>query len=175
MFIIGLGNPGKKYENTRHNVGHMFIDEIEKALRQAQGKQNLDDFILAKTDAFMNESGKSVKQLTKNYKSRFHRGSSAKPGLKTNNLIIVHDDIDIPLGQFKVQKGRGSAGHKGVQSIIDELKTNDFWRIRIGICPKEGKPENVERFVLQKFSKEEQKILENVTRSVLVTVKESEL
>lgn len=139
MLIIGLGNPGKKYEHTRHNIGHMIIDQLKK--------NELGDLIIAKTETFMNFSGQAVGSLTKNYK------------LQTKNLIVVHDDIDIPLGEFKIQKGRGAAGHKGVQSIINELKTNDFWRIRIGICPKRGKPENVEKFVLQKFTKEERKIL----------------
>ncbi|MBI2450130.1 MAG: peptidyl-tRNA hydrolase [Candidatus Nealsonbacteria bacterium] len=146
MLIVGLGNPGKKYKNTRHNVGHMVIDELEK--------ENLDGFTLAKTDAFMNESGMAVKKLTKNYK------------LKTINLVIVHDDIDLPLGEFKIQKGRGAAGHKGVQSVINELKTKDFWRVRIGICPKGGKPANVEKFVLQNFTKEEQKILTGIISEI---------
>ena len=142
ILLIGLGNPEKKYANTRHNVGHVIIDELEK--------EKPDDFILAKTETFMNLSGQSVKKIIKNLQ------------LEIKNLIVVHDDIDLPLGEFKIQKGRGSAGHKGVQSIINELGANDFWRIRIGICPKRGKPENVERFVLQKFTKEEQKILKDV-------------
>ena len=151
MLIVGLGNPGKKYAESRHNAGHLVIDELE-TLRQAQDKRT--DFVLAKTDAFMNLSGRSVRKLTKKYK------------LKTKNLIIVHDDIDLPLGEFKIQKGRGAAGHKGVQSVIDELKTKDFWRIRIGIYPRTGKPKNVEKFVLQNFTKQEEKILEEVIKKV---------
>lgn len=137
ILVIGLGNPGKKYQNTRHNVGYMIIDELKK--------NELNNFILAKTGAFMNLSGPAVKKLTKRY------------SLDADKLIVIHDDIDIPVGEFKIQKGRGAAGHKGVQSIINELKTDDFWRIRVGICPKKGKPENVEKFVLQKFTKEEEK------------------
>ena len=150
MIIIGLGNPGKKYEGTRHNVGYMIIDQLKK--------EELGDFILAKTDTFMNLSGQAVKKLTKNYK------------LKTKNLIVIHDDIDIPIGESKMQKGRGAAGHKGVQSVIDALGTNDFWRTRIGICPKTGKPENVEKFVLQKFTKEELEILERVISETASTI-----
>ena len=146
MLIVGLGNPGKKYENTRHNVGHMVIDRLKE--------ERLDNLILAKTDTFMNLSGQSVRSLTKRYT------------LNANNLIIVHDDIDLPIGEFKIQKGRGAAGHKGVQSIINELGTKDFWRIRIGISPKGGKPENVEKFVLQKFSKEEKEIMEKVIEEI---------
>ena len=154
MLIVGLGNPGKKYEKTRHNVGHMVVAQLEtlRLASLAQGRET--DFILAKTDTFMNLSGKAVKKLTKSYK------------LKAERLMIVHDDIDIPVGAFKIQKGRGAAGHKGVQSIINELKTKDFWRARIGICPKKGKPENVEKFVLQNFTKEEEKILKEVIGAV---------
>lgn len=142
MIIIGLGNPGKKYESTRHNVGYMIIDQLKK--------KKLDNFILEKTDAFMNLSGPAVKKLTKRY------------SLNANELIVIHDDIDIPIGEFKIQKGRGAAGHKGVQSIISELKTKDFWRLRIGICPQKGKPENVEKFVLQNFTKEEKEIIKEI-------------
>lgn len=142
MLIIGLGNPGKKYQNTRHNAGFIVIDEL--------GKKNPDGFILAKTDTFMNESGKAVKKLVASHQSPI------------TNLLVIHDDIDIPLGEFKIQKGKGAAGHKGVQSIINELRTKDFWRARIGICPKRGKPENVEKFVLQNFTKEERKTLKEV-------------
>lgn len=147
MIIVGLGNPGKKYENTRHNVGFMVIDELEKKAPA--------NFILAKTDTFMNLSGPAVKSLAKSYK------------LTAESLLVIHDDIDIPIGEFKIQKGRGAAGHKGVQSIINELKTKDFWRVRIGILPKRGKPENVEKFVLQNFNKEEQKILKEIIREVI--------
>jgi len=148
LLIVGLGNPGKKYERTRHNVGYIFIDELEK--------QNLGGFSLSKTDTFMNESGKAVKKLI----------SKSKFLISNSNLIIVHDDIDLPLGEFKIQKGRGAAGHKGVQSIIDSLGTKDFWRVRIGICPKEGKPKNVEKFVLQKFTKDEERILGGVISEI---------
>lgn len=140
--IVGLGNPGEKYKNTRHNVGFMVLDQLEK--------EKPEGFILAKPNTFMNLSGPAVKKLTKRY------------SLNADELIVIHDDIDIPIGEFKIQKGRGAAGHKGVQSIIDALKTKDFWRLRIGICPQKGKPENVEKFVLQNFTKEEKEILKKI-------------
>lgn len=140
--IIGLGNPGKKYINTRHNVGFMIVDVLEK--------EDLKELALAKTETFMNLSGSAVKKLMK------------KRGLRPDNLILVHDDIDIPLGEFKIQKGKSSAGHKGVQSIINELGTKDFYRARIGVCPKRGKPENVEKFVLQNFTREEKEIIKKL-------------
>lgn len=150
--IIGLGNPGKEYLNTRHNVGHLVIDQLRE--------KELPGFILAKTGTFMNLSGPAVKKIAKNH------------NLPTGDLIIVHDDIDLPLGEFKMQKGRGAAGHKGVQSVINELKTKDFWRIRVGICPKRGKPENVDKFVLQKSTKEEQKILKEVIEKITLRLTE---
>ena len=152
MLVIGLGNPGKKYEKTRHNVGFMVIDQLKK--------EGLADFILAKTDTFMNESGKSIKSCIRlNY-------PMVELRRMYNNLFIIHDDIDIPIGKFKIQKGRGAAGHKGVQSIINELGTKDFWRVRVGICPKRGKPTNVEKFVLQKLTKEEGQILKRVISEI---------
>ena len=144
--IIGLGNPGEKYKNTRHNVGFMVVDELEK--------NNPKGFILEKTGVFMNLSGRIVKKLVRNRR------------LQAKNLIIIHDDIDIPVGEFKIQKDRGAAGHKGVQSIINELATKDFWRVRIGVCPQRGKPENVQKFVLQNFTKDEKEIIKGLTDKI---------
>ncbi|MDO8633420.1 MAG: aminoacyl-tRNA hydrolase, partial [Candidatus Wildermuthbacteria bacterium] len=128
QLIVGLGNPGKKYEKTRHNAGFMVLDELEK--------KELPQTRLLKPDTFMNNSGGAVKKEMQKLK------------IKNQSLIIIHDDIDIPLGKIKVSKGSGSAGHKGVESIIQSLGTKEFIRIRIGILPPEGKPEDVETFVL---------------------------
>ncbi|OGZ24239.1 MAG: hypothetical protein A2896_00105 [Candidatus Nealsonbacteria bacterium RIFCSPLOWO2_01_FULL_43_32] len=149
LLIVGLGNPGKKYEKTRHNVGSRVVGELKSL--------NLKDIILVQPTTFMNESGRAVKKITKNYK------------LKTENLIVVHDDIDLPLGEFKIQKNRGSAGHKGVQSIIDSLGTKDFTRIRIGIKPEQYyRPfRSTEKFVLEKFTKDEEEILKEVIPKVI--------
>ena len=151
ILIVGLGNLGKKYQNTRHNIGFRVIDALTKTKRRG--------FMLAKPQTFMNNSGKAVKTLVKFYK------------IKPENLWIIHDDIDLPLGKIKIAKGRGSAGHKGVQSIINELKTKDFNRLRIGICPKTGKPKNVEKFVLQNFTKEEEKIEKEVVEETIQAIK----
>jgi len=155
--IIGLGNPGEKYKDTRHNVGFGVVDAFA-------GKNNFPDFafskkfnallseekevILSKPQTFMNKSGESVKSLVGFYKIPF------------SNIIIIHDDIDLPVGEIKISKGRGSAGHKGVESIIKKLGTNDFIRLRIGILPKAGKPKNPEDFVIKGFRKEEKDIME---------------
>src|SRR4030042_2826067 len=98
ILAVGLGNPGKKYQNTRHNVGSMIVEGLEK--------EKLSDFVLAEPKTFMNESGGAVKRLIKKY--RLNNGAIKL----ASSLLIIHDDIDIPLGQFKIQKGRGAAGHK---------------------------------------------------------------
>jgi PTH1 family peptidyl-tRNA hydrolase len=138
--IFGLGNPGKKYQDTRHNIGAKAIERLVAL--------NLNQVVLAGPTTFMNESGLNAKSLIKRHY------------LKTSDLIVIHDDLDLPLGQIKIVKDRGSAGHKGVSSIIKELGSKNFVRFRVGICPKTGKPNQVEKFVLQKFNPEEKKIIE---------------
>ncbi len=152
ILIVGLGNPGQKFQKTRHNIGFRVVDEL------AENKTG--QFMIAKPQTFMNESGRAVKKLVAKFK------------IPTANLWVVHDDIDLPLGKFKISQGRGSAGHKGVQSIINELKTKDFNRVRIGICPKTGKPKTVEKFVLQNFTKEEETVLKEVIEEVVEEVVE---
>lgn len=152
--IVGLGNPGKKYENTRHNIGSRVVGELESL--------NLPAVILAKPTTFMNDSGKAVKSLLRSLASQHLEAK-----LLSNNLFVIHDDIDIPLGKIKIVKNRGAAGHKGVESIIKELGAKDFWRIRIGICPTTGKPKQVDKFVLQKFTKKEEKMLGPIISAIL--------
>lgn len=137
FLIVGLGNPGKEYEHTPHNAGFMALDEYKKT----HGEQK--DLIFLKPQTFMNKSGIAIKKIIRNLK------------FEIRNLIVMHDDIDLPLGTLKISFGSGSGGHKGVESIIKNLGTKDFIRIRIGIKPATGKPANVEEFVLKKFSKQE--------------------
>jgi len=139
--IIGLGNPGTKYKKTRHNIGFMVIDFLIK-----NEEFNSKKVKLIKPQTFMNNSGQEVKKIVDYYK------------IPIENIIIIHDDIDLSLGEIKVQQNRSSAGHKGVQSIIDNLGTQDFIRMRIGIKPEELKI-NTEKFVIQKFTEEEQEII----------------
>ena len=162
--IVGLGNPGTKYEKTRHNVGFLVLDDLQRKYGfpefspskkhtslTSEGIISETKTLLAKPQTFMNNSGKAVKSLM-----------AAKP-----NLIVVHDDIDIPLGKVKVSENRGSAGHKGVDSIIRSLGTKNFTRIRVGIQPKKGKPSNVETFVLKKFTSTELPLLQSATRQAI--------
>ncbi len=165
ILIVGLGNPGEKYEKTRHNLGFRVVDEFQrrnnfaklKFLKKSQAEISegiLDNkkMILAKPQAFMNLSGKSIKILTKSCE------------LEAKNLIVVHDDIDLPLGKTRISIGRGAAGHKGVESIIKILGTKNFIRFRLGVCSKTNKPKNPEKFVLQKFTKNEEKIVKEVIK-----------
>jgi len=163
LLIVGLGNPGKEFDFTPHNVGYMILDKIKK-------EYNFDDFlfskennalitfgeifgkkiILAKPQTFMNNSGLAVKFLIKNF------------NLSSNNLILIHDDFDLLFGKVKISKNRGHGGHKGVKSIIDNLQTKDFIRFRIGVQPLRGKPKSLEKFVLKKLPK--QKINKIITK-----------
>lgn len=150
IIIVGLGNPGRKYKKTRHNIGFLIIDEL-KSFDFAQDK----DVILLKPQTFMNQSGKEVKAvMNKN---------------KISDLIVVHDDIDLPFNEIRISKNISSAGHKGVQSIIDELGTQDFTRIRIGINP--GHKVDTEKFVLEKFTKEEKKKLKDIIKKAIKEIK----
>jgi len=134
--IVGLGNPGKKFAKTRHNVGHLFISKFKIKSLKFKNQAKLHE-----TSVFMNESGGEVLSLITNYE------------LPITDLLIIHDDMDLPLGEFRLQFGRSAAGHKGVQSIIDALGTQDFWRLRIGIGrPPVGVPS--EDYVLSPFSAE---------------------
>jgi PTH1 family peptidyl-tRNA hydrolase len=163
IIIIGLGNPGEKFKNTRHNAGFLVLDEFAKInnfesfklqkkitaeISSAFVKTSADkeeEVLLVKPQTFMNESGKSVQKIISNLK------------FQISNLIVVHDDIDLPVGEIKIVKNRGSAGHKGVESIIKELDSSDFIRFRIGIALQ--KEIKAKKIVLKNFSKEEQKIM----------------
>ncbi|MEI7424594.1 MAG: aminoacyl-tRNA hydrolase [Candidatus Staskawiczbacteria bacterium] len=158
--IIGLGNPGEQYKNTRHNVGFMAIDAFAEKNNfpdfKLQKKFNAlisekDNIILVKPQTFMNESGKSVKKITTNN--------------NVENLVAIHDDIDLPIGKIKIITERGSAGHKGVESIIENIGNEGLIRIRIGIG-SETKTEAI-KVVLKNFSKEEQSIInETINKTV---------
>ncbi len=147
--IVGLGNPGEEYARTRHNTGRMAADYISKS-----GKVNAN-FIFP--DTFMNKSGSAVAKIVKNKKA-------------AEKLIVIHDDLDLPLGDLKISYSRGSGGHKGVESIINALKTKEFIRIRIGIgsprFSEAGKKGDAEKYILDQFKKSEMEILKKVFKRV---------
>ncbi|MFH1582231.1 MAG: aminoacyl-tRNA hydrolase [bacterium] len=154
FLIVGLGNPGEKYEKTWHNIGFLAIDffsrgknfpefKMDKKLKSeiAEDKINGEKVILAKPQTFMNSSGSAVGALMNQWK------------INNDNLIVLQDDIDLPFGKIRIVKDRGTAGHKGIDSIIKIIGTKDFKRIRIGIQPSKGKVKHSEIFVLRKINK----------------------
>ncbi len=165
--IVGLGNPGVEYINTRHNAGILLVDKIsarcsEKSIqsgnygwRKFYGilTSKFPDLVLAKTaDYFMNESGNVINDVF-----RLDEFKNITP----EQFYVAHDDLDIKLGEYKIQKGVGPKLHNGVESVENALKTKDFWRIRIGIDNR-SIPIPGEEYVLQKFSGEERKVLDEV-------------
>jgi len=170
ILIVGLGNPGKKYQKTRHNFGFRVINEFAKEKKfpnfklvkkfQAQITQkNIFEkkIILAKPQTFMNSSGIAIRELIKDLK------------LQTSNLWVIHDDVSLSLGKIKISKNKGPGGHKGVESIIEEIKTKDFVRFRLGIKPQNFSLQ-IKEFVLQNFDKEEEKIVKKVIKMVVEAI-----
>lgn len=163
--IVGLGNPGEEYSQTRHNIGFMVVEKVAKELGEHSPKWefnkkanalicNVGGVILAKPQTFMNASGDAVAHLTSYYK------------IATEDVWVIHDDIDLPLGKLKIRSQGASAGHNGVESIMKSLGTDKFVRMRLGIGRgKEDKSEkntdqqlkhrNVISFVLSRFRESE--------------------
>jgi PTH1 family peptidyl-tRNA hydrolase len=162
VLIIGLGNPGKDYRNTRHSLGFMAVEAfakkhsfpdfsmVEDNTMVSTGNLGDKTIILAKPQTFMNKSGYSAKRLAKHY--------SLFKGKDFSNFWVINDDLDIEQGKIKIVQNRGAAGHKGVQSIIDQMKTKNFVRFRLGIQPKTETQKKIptEKLVLKKISPEEQ-------------------
>jgi PTH1 family peptidyl-tRNA hydrolase len=157
FLIVGLGNPGREYRATRHNIGFMVVDQfaskIDCKLIKVQnraiigiGKVGKQKVILAKPQTFMNLSGQAVAGLKHFYK------------VEDRCLIVAHDDADLEFGQIRMRPGGGSAGQKGVASIIEKLGTQEFSRLRMGIGRPPGQMDAA-AFVLQPFSKSDQEFL----------------
>jgi PTH1 family peptidyl-tRNA hydrolase len=148
--VVGLGNPGKEYRDTHHNVGFLALDylarrtapkaEFLKANSRKFEFLKAEDYILVKSLTFMNQSGGAVRAAL----NHFH--------LKPEQMLLIHDDSDIELGRYKFSFGRGSAGHRGVQSAIEALKTKNFGRLRVGIRRRTMRGRAGE-LVLKKISK----------------------
>ncbi len=169
--IVGLGNPGDKYQSTRHNVGFMVLDSFLKDMESVKNSNwtqekklkslvNILDFkiktgekekvILVKPLTYMNNSGMAVSLITQFYK------------IKPVDVWVVHDEIDLPLGYMKIRFGGGTAGHHGVESVMESLGTDKFWRFRLGIGASKTKDsmarhkfKNTEDFVIDNFSTHE--------------------
>jgi peptidyl-tRNA hydrolase, PTH1 family len=163
FLILGLGNPGALYKNTRHNIGQNFVSWLKEqyntpnwqinkklfaqlSIYEEQEKDN-KRILFALPSVFMNEADKTLQQLNKYY------------DIPLENSFIVHDDNDIYVGDFKLSFDCGSAGHKGVESIIKHTRSQKFYRLRIGIQPKNGQRTKAEDLVLKQFSPEERKMI----------------
>jgi len=164
--IVGLGNPDKKYQNTRHNLGQkiitnfvraghdtLFITKNNLSAQICEIGQGSNKNIFAISTEYMNNSGFTVQKISNFYK------------ISPENIFVIHDDLDLTVGDYRIQFDRGPAGHNGIKSIIEHLDTQQFNRLRIGI----GKPQNnipIEDYVLQPFSKEESTIINNLTPKI---------
>lgn len=180
--LVGLGNPGREYETTRHNLGFLALDGFLANASAAMPETNYKNFsanaklqseiatvqekdkkiILAKPQTYMNLSGRAVQKILAYY----HIDSS--------NMLVVNDDLDLPLGKMRFSFDSGAAGHNGVQSIIDSIGTKMFTRLRIGIAKNENldKQEKIPAFdfVLQKFSEQEREIINELKPKIVAAI-----
>ena len=161
FLIVGLGNPGMEYASTRHNIGFMILESLAKhfgfewqekkkfSTHLAKGDQDEKNILLTKPQSYMNLSGKTVAPL-----ARYHN-------IHSNQIMVVIDDLDLPLGSIRMRSNGGNGGHRGLKSIIDNLGTSNFPRLRVGI----GRPDlkqKVSGFVLSKFNQDEIDLVEKV-------------
>lgn len=168
--IAGLGNPDKKYNNTRHNTGYEVIDALAKELsisvtssehRALVGKAFYEGerLILAKPLTYMNLSGESIRPMCDYYDTD-----------PTEDLLVIYDDVSMPLGQLRIRKKGSAGGHNGIKSIIQHLGSDSFWRIKIGVGAPEGEKDMVAH-VLGHFSKDEEKLLEEAIKKACEAAK----
>ena len=151
--VVGLGNPGLKYSKTRHNVGYMILDDY---LGKVNWKKQFDSYyynievlnenvIFLKPTTYMNLSGVAVKKVVDFYK------------IPITNILVIQDDVDMAIGSYKIKQNSSSGGHNGIKSIIKELGTDSFARLKIGIAKSEIVP--TDKYVLEKFKKDEYKLI----------------
>lgn len=178
FYVLGLGNPGDEYVGSRHNVGREIVEAFVKKQKLGdfdfnknsnslvvEGKVGKEKLIAILPETYMNKSGAAVKKFVTSRK-------------KAETLIVVHDDLDLPLGKMKLVKSRGSGGHKGVESIKKNLGTNDFMRLRIGIARSDSKgraknisgEEAVKKFVLGKLTPSESKEFKKVEKKSIEAI-----
>jgi len=169
--IVGLGNPGRGYANNRHNIGFMCLSHFAKThgirFDKKQGKARIgigdiagSEVILAKPQTYVNLSGESVSRLVKRF------------GINLNDLLVIHDDLDLPLGKIRIRHGSSSGGHKGINSIISSLDSQDFSRLRVGIgrptteASTEISEADIVAYVLSDFTPEEKQIISRLAPRV---------
>ncbi|HEY1646156.1 MAG TPA: aminoacyl-tRNA hydrolase [Candidatus Saccharimonadales bacterium] len=174
ILVVGLGNPGKEYDGTRHNIGFACVDAFTKSLEEFTGWVNKKDLkcqlnsaqlgdtrvLAVKPTTFMNNSGESVSAVVNFYK------------MDPKNLIVIHDELDIDFGQIRTRLGGSSAGHNGIKSVTQILGDENYCRLRIGIGPKKPARIDSKDFVLQKFSEEQVSQLSNLYKETAAILTE---
>lgn len=162
--LVGLGNPGDQYKNVRHNLGFMVLDEFAKRLVEVKWKMEkkiksemikTEELLLIKPQTFMNNSGQAVSAAAAYFK------------IKPEDIILVYDELDLPLGKIRLKLGGGAAGHHGVESVIQALKTDKFQRVRLGIGPAVGASE---KFVLESFTASEKSQAKKMIKEAVKTI-----
>jgi peptidyl-tRNA hydrolase, PTH1 family len=174
--VVGLGNPGKQYERTRHNLGFMIIEQlarqnqvaIKKKLCEAlvgEWSNNEENILLVKPQSYMNHSGESVKALLGHF------------GLAPEDLIVIHDDLDLPFGRIRIRPTGGAGGHRGVLSIMESLAAGQFYRVRVGIGRPPDGVDAVD-FVLENFTLQEvdplDELISRASEAVVSLLREGE-
>lgn len=174
--IVGLGNPGEKYQKTRHNLGFEVVDVLahqlmvdsvwlmdkkfkSQILKINEPSTNNYSLFLVKPETYMNNSGLAVRLLADYYK------------IPPENIVIIHDDLDILLGKIKVRKGGSGAGHRGVESVIKSLGTDNFIRVRVGIGPTEEHMMDAEEFVVSAFTSKEKPVVKRAIKHAVQALK----
>jgi len=180
--IVGLGNPGRAYANNRHNIGFMCLNHFARIqgirFNKKQGKARTGTgevagckIVVAKPQTYMNLSGESVSRLIKKF------------DIKLNDLVVIHDDLDLPLGRIRIRSGSSSGGHKGIDSIINVLESQDFLRLRVGIerptkneGPTEFSEYEIISYVLSDFTPDEKQavtmVIPKVSEAILCLLTE---
>jgi len=169
--IVGLGNPGGQYKNTRHNIGFLALDFLAKEFglgcfklnakfkaKILEGNINNIKIILAKPQTYMNASGEAIQIIANFYK------------IETKDIIIIHDELDLPFAKIRVREDGSAAGHNGIKSIMEKLGTDKFIRVRIGVRNKKTELMPADKFVLSRFSILEKLKLKEIFEEVKIEV-----
>ena len=149
--VVGLGNPGEKYKNTRHNVGALVVDRLKVEFGE--------EVKWLKPDKFMNKSGVALKAFLKK-----------NPRIKMEDVYVVHDDLDIELGKYKISFSKGPKDHNGLNNIYEQVGSHDFWHVRVGVDgERDGK--SGEEYVLSNWRPEEREVIKKVTEEIVEELK----
>jgi PTH1 family peptidyl-tRNA hydrolase len=186
--IAGLGNPGAEYENTRHNAGRIILDAIRKEYSKddfefnkklnalsVEAKIGKEKVLLIAPETFMNLSGKSLAPVVKTKSTKILVGEKKVSIKAADDLLVIYDDFQLPIGRMKISYNKSSGGHNGLESVIRSIKTEAFPRLRIGTAPEKKNGDAkilrgddvIEKFILGKFKEEEMKILKKMAKKAV--------